>query len=147
MNTAVRIQQLPGSEAGSIINSFYEQEGKSHHRARDADLFFTAFIEDKIVGVCRFCREENTAMLRSMVVHEPLRSQKIGAKILASFALYVDQNNYRPTYCIPYDHLEKFYGLIGFKIIKEKDSPLFLQKRIQEYRNNSSNTYMLMRRD
>lgn len=142
----VRIQLIPGSEAASLVDPFYEQEGKSH-RARNSDLFFVAFIENIIVGVCRFCVEENTPMLRSMIIHAPLRSQKIGAKILESFARYLDENNYRPTYCIPYGHLGKFYGLIGFKIIKGEDAPAFLQERIQTYRKNSSDVFMFMRRD
>lgn len=146
MNRTVRIQLIPGSEAAPIVDAFYEQEGKSH-RARNSDLFFAAFIENTIVGVCRFCVEENTPLLRSMIIHAPLRSQKIGAKILESFARYLDKNNFRPTYCIPYGHLGNFYGLIGFKIINEEDAPAFLQERIQTYRKNSSDTFMFMRRD
>lgn len=145
--TSIQIRQIIGSEAAPIVDPFYAQEGRSHHRARDFDLFFAAFIENTIVGVCRFCVEENTPLLRSMVVHAPLRSQKIGVKILEDFALYLDKNSIGPTYCIPYGHLEKFYGLIGFKIIKEEDGPDFLQKRVQEYREKSSDTFMIMRRD
>jgi N-acetylglutamate synthase-like GNAT family acetyltransferase len=146
MNATVRIQLIPGFEAAPLVDPFYEQEGKNH-RARPSDLFFAAFIENTIVGVCRFCVEEKTPLLRSMVVHAPLRSQKIGATLLASFAHYLDQHNIRPTYCIPYGHLEKFYGQIGFKVINEKDAPAFLQERIQTYRKNSSDTFMFMRRD
>lgn len=146
MNTKVHIQLIPGSEAAPIVDAFYEQEGKSH-RARNSDLFFVAFIESKVVGVCRFCIEEKTPMLRSMIIHAPLRTQKIGSKLLESFAKYLDENNFRPTYCIPYGHLGKFYGLIGFKIIDEIDAPTFLQERIQTYRRNPSDTFMFMRRD
>lgn len=95
----------------------------------------------------RFCVEENTPLLRSMIVHAPLRAQKIGAKILESFALYLDENKIGPTYCLPYDHLGNFYGLIGFKIINDGEAPLFLQERVQNYRKNSSDPYMVMRRD
>ncbi|AHZ84798.1 hypothetical protein Bb109J_c2104 [Bdellovibrio bacteriovorus] len=142
----VYIKLIPGSEAASIVDAFYEQEGKTH-RARDTDLFFAAFIENTIVGICRFCIEENTPLLRSMIVHAPLRSQKIGAKILERFAQYLDENNHHPTYCIPYDHLENFYGLIGFKILKEEEATAFLQDRIQTYRKNTNDKFMFMRRD
>lgn len=145
-NSAVHIQLIEGFKATPIVDPFYEQEGKSH-RARSSDLFFAAFMENSIVGVCRFCVEEDTPLLRSMIIHEPLRSQKIGSKILESFAQYLDHNNFRSTYCIPYDHLGNFYGRIGFKIINEEDSPVFLQERIQEYRKKSSDSFMIMRRD
>ncbi len=146
VSTKVQIQLIPGSEQAQAIDAFYEQEGKTH-RARSSDLFFTAFIDNIIVGVCRFCIEEETPMLRSMVVHAPLRSKKIGAKILEHFEQYLKENKFGPTYCIPYDHLEKFYGRIGFKIIKEENSPAFLQERIQGYRSRSADAFMIMRRD
>ncbi len=146
MNTTVQIQLISGSEAVPIVDPFYEQEGKSH-RARNSDLFFAAFIDSTIVGVCRFCVEENTPMLRSMIVQTSLQSKKIGSKILEHFAEYLEKNNFRPTYCIPYDHLEKFYGHIGFKVIKEEDAPVFLQERIQGYRERNPEAFMIMRRD
>ncbi len=146
MKTTVCIQLIPGSEAAPLVDPFYKQEGKNH-RARDSDLFFAAFKENTIVGVCRFCIEEDTPLLRSMIIHAPLRSQKIGFKILESFAYYLDKNNFKPTYCVPYIHLETFYGRIGFKIIKEEDAPTFLQERVQTYRKNTTDMFMLMRRD
>lgn len=146
MNTTVRIQVIPGSEAAAIVDPFYEREGKTH-RARNSDLFFAAFIENNIVGVCRFCIEEDTPLLRSMIVHAPLRAQKIGARILESFASYLEKNSIRSTYCIPYEHLGKFYGLIGFKVIKEEDAPAFLQERILGYRERNPEAFMIMRRD
>jgi N-acetylglutamate synthase-like GNAT family acetyltransferase len=146
MDIMVRIQLIPGSKAAPIVDPFFEKEGKSY-RARDIDLFFTAFIENTIVGACRFCIEENTPLLRSMIIHAPLRSQKIGAKILESFARYLDENKFGPTYCLPYDHLGNFYGLIGFKIIKDEEAPEFLEERVQRYRKDSSDAYMVMRRD
>lgn len=145
MIESVRVELIPGSEAALIVDPFYEQEGKTH-RARSSDLFFSAFIENSIVGVCRFCIEEKTPMLRSMVIKSELRSQKIGSKILHSFAEYLDRNGFTSTYCIPYDHLKRFYGQIGFEIINEKEAPIFLQERIQNYREKSSEKFMIMRR-
>lgn len=145
MIESVRIELIPGIEAALIVDPFYEEEGKTH-RARSSDLFFAAFIERSIVGVCRFCIEEKTPMLRSMVIKSELRSQKIGSKILHSFAKHLDENGFKSTYCIPYDHLGGFYGQIGFEIIDEQDAPLFLQERIQTYRKNNPEKFMIMRR-
>lgn len=142
----VSIQLVSGDDATAIVDPFYAQEGKKH-RARKADLFFVAFLEGDVVGVCRYCLEQNTPLLRSMVVHAPLRSRKIGARILSRFAQYLDDNNLGPTYCIPYSHLDRFYGLAGFKVIKESDAPVFLQERIREYRGRSIDAFLIMRRD
>jgi hypothetical protein len=43
--------------------------------------------------------------------------------------------------CIPYGHLEKFYGRIGFKIIDEKDSPKFFKK---EFKNIAKNLLIFL---
>lgn len=145
MIESVRIELIPGIEAALIVDPFYEEEGKTH-RARSSDLFFAAFIENSVVGVCRFCVEEGTPLLRSMIVQSNLRSQKIGSKILKSFADYLDTNDVGPTFCIPYDHLGIFYSQIGFKIIREEDAPLFRQERIQTYRTNNPEKFMIMRR-
>lgn len=40
---------------------------KIHHRTRDIDLFFAAFLCNTIIGVCHFCIEENSPLLQSMV--------------------------------------------------------------------------------
>ena len=61
MNSTINIQLMPGSEAALVVDPFYEQEGKTH-RARNSDLFFAAFIENTIVGVCRFCIEVDTPL-------------------------------------------------------------------------------------
>ena len=145
MNTEVRIRLIQGSEAAPIVDPFYEQEGKNH-RARESDLFFAAFVEGSIVGVCRFCIEEDTPLLRSMVVHSKLRSNKIGSIILERFAEHLDENGFQNTYCVPYGHLGAFYGQIGFEVIKEEEAPLFLQERIETYRKNNPDSFMLMRR-
>jgi len=146
MDTAIFIKQIQGSEAAVLVDAFYASEGK-YYRARNSDLFFVAFIENTTVGTYRFCIEESTSMLHSMIIHASLRSQKICVKNFESFAKYLDQNNFKPTYCIPYGHLEKFYGIIGFKTINEMDAPSFLQERIQAYRAKSSDSFMPMRRD
>lgn len=146
MGENIRIEIISGLNGQEIIDPFYEQESKTH-RARNTDLFFAAFAGTKIVGVCRFCVEEKTPMLRSMVVHAPLRSNKIGSMILESFEQYLDKNNFSPTYCIPYAYLSRFYEQIGFKVIKEEDAPKFLQERIKDYRGRNSELFMIMRRD
>ena len=145
MNPNVEIKRLVGKEVAPLVDAFYEQEGKNH-RANPGDLFFVAYLDNKVVGLCRFCIEENTPLLRSMIVQSDLRAQKIGAKILESFENYLNENNIGPTYCIPYDHLEKFYSLINFKVVRDEDCPAFLQERIKKYRSNNQERFMMMKR-
>lgn len=129
----IEIKVIPGTEAASLVNPFYlSQSGKA--LARDFDLFFIAFKNAEVVGAVRYCEEENVPMLRSMMVREDQRGNGIGQHLLRAFEKHLVDNQIKNTFCLPYGHLGKFYGLIGFKVIAEENAPQFLQERLREYR-------------
>lgn len=129
----LEIKIIPGAEAAGLVNSFYQEHG-SKAVARDVDTFFVAFNGADVVGAVRFCVENDTPLLRTMMIHKDYRRQKIGQLLLAAFKEYLEKNQVRDTYCLPYAHLLEFYGSIGFKLIEEKKAPLFLQERLLQYR-------------
>lgn len=140
----VQIKIIQGAEASRIVNPFYMQHsGKA--LARDSDVFFVATLADEIVGAVRFCVEFDTPMLRSMMINERHRRQGIGRTLLQEFAGYLDGNAIRNTFCLPYGHLLKFYGAIGFELISEASIPPFLSERLVEYRKKPE-VFLCMRR-
>lgn len=141
----IEIKIIPGSEAVSLVNPFYvSQSGKPV--ARETDLFFVAFKNSEIVGSVRFCEEENTPMLRSMVIHADHRRNRIGQCLLQTFEKYLNDNKIKNTFCLPYGHLGEFYGSIGFKIVADENTaPQFLQDRLTEYRKKPE-IFMCMKR-
>ena len=48
-------------------------------------------------------------------------------------------------YCIPFTHLEKFYGSIGFRKVETELSPQFFQTRLIKYINAGYDCIMMMK--
>jgi N-acetylglutamate synthase-like GNAT family acetyltransferase len=140
---SVRIFRRTGKEAGPEVDAFYESE-KSNTRARDGDLFFLAYEGAKLLGAVRFCVEENTPMLRGMMIHSAHRKSGIGKALLRDFGEYLRQEKVENTFCLPYAHLENFYEAIGFR--KTAEMPAFLRERMKEY-NGRNLGVICMRRE
>lgn len=126
------IKRVTGLEWQKEIDTFYESQG-SDHRARVTDLFFVAVEDNQIIGVVRYCVEEGTSLLRSMLVHSEKRGKALGQQIIYDFERYLEENHIQETYCIAYSHLDKFYNIVGFKIIEPSEAPEFLYQRYLEY--------------
>ena len=146
----IEIKIHRGDSVKELVDAFYRKNG-SQGQARPDDLFFLAYKNSEIIGCVRFCEEEGTAMLRTMMIDETLRRQKIGHKLLLAFENYLNEKGVKNTLCIPYSHLEHFYGLAGFRAIAEKELPLFLQSRLVGYRSKAleaknGKTFSCMRR-
>ena len=139
----MKIRMLSGAEAQSLVDPLYERYG-FRARARAGDLFFLAEENDELLGTVRFCVEHNHPMLRSMMVREASRGTGVGQRLLGAFAEYLDTQNIRGVFCLPYTHLEKFYGKIGFR--RAEEMPEFLRARLAEY-NQPAPRMICMRRD
>jgi N-acetylglutamate synthase-like GNAT family acetyltransferase len=142
---SIRIEELLAPEARRIVTQLYEREGNGID-IRETDRFFVAFLDDEVAGSVRFCVEENTPMLRTMRVAEKFQGHGCGLKLLRAFAAFLDQNQIRDVFCLPYAHLEKFYGEIGFQTIDEKTAPAFLRERLRKYREKPGQ-YLCMKRE
>lgn len=129
----IAIRRLTGKPGIKLVVPFYEEHSKRPSLSEE-DLFFVAQKDDQVFGCFRFCFEENTAVLRSMVIHSEYRRHGIGTALLRNFEAYLNERKIRSTYCLPYTHLEGFYGQIGFQLIAESKTPFFLQSRLAEYR-------------
>jgi N-acetylglutamate synthase-like GNAT family acetyltransferase len=139
-----QIELREGRDVAKLVDSFYEFNGSSG-RARPDDLFFLAMSEDSLLGCVRYCVESTTPMLRTMQVHRDHRRQRIGLSLLTRFAEYLDAGDIRNVYCLPYPHLENFYGRVGFARVSPVDAPAFLQERLRVY-DPSGTLYICMRR-
>ena len=144
MKDKITIEIFNGKIAKKFVDPFYKAYDKPH-AARDTDIFFCAFINNEIIATVRFCEEENTPLLRSMLVHENYRSKGIGKDLLRKFELYLVTHKVKDTFCIPYLHLIKFYGSIGFEEIEASKAPSFLYERFLSYiKNYPDNSYSMM---
>lgn len=140
----ITIERRSGHEAKALVDPFYLKNG-SKGTARPDDLFILAFIGESPVGCVRYCVEEHIPMLRTMMIAVEFRGKGLGRRILREFALFLDENQVKNVHCLPYAHLEDFYGAIGFQKLSEFEIPPFLKERLETYRL-SGKKYLCMRR-
>lgn len=149
MASSVEIRVVKWPESAKIVDPFYASQGASHE-AREADLFFVASRGDEVLGAVRYCEEYGTSMLRSMMIAESDRRSGVGRLLLQAFENHLKSLGEPEAFCLPYSHLVGFYGLIGFELIVDESlAPLFLQKRLLEYRAkhiDSGQKFVCMRR-
>ena len=128
----VRITIAPGDQARALVDPFYEKHG-GRTRADDSDVYFIAECRGQVVGTARFCHEENTPMLRGMLVDNGCRHQGVGVVLLDAFDAYRKEKNIKGIYCVPDAKLESFYARIGFKPVSLSEMPEFLVLRKKGY--------------
>jgi N-acetylglutamate synthase-like GNAT family acetyltransferase len=135
-----------GKDARKWVDPFYQGLG-SKTRARDEDVFFYLKNGDVVTAAVRFCIEVDVALLRGMYVAPALQKRGIGSELLKAFEKYLVTHKVSPTYCIAYNHLEEFYGQIGFKFIEATTAPKFLNDRLMDYIQDRGNIFIIMKRD
>lgn len=123
---------------------FYAERGYGGGIAPD-DTVLLAERDGDLIGIVRLAPEEGEIVLRGMQVHPSFQRQGIGLHLLAAVASALGN---RTCYCIPYAHLEDFYGRIGFAAVDLADAPPFLRSRVEGYRVRfEGKEFLLMRRD
>jgi N-acetylglutamate synthase-like GNAT family acetyltransferase len=140
----MRIEAAPGHEVHQAVNTFYASNG-SNAKARPDDLFFLAMEGDSVIGCVRYCVENEVPMLRTMRVTQAWQRQGVGLALLTRFVGYIDEHRIRDVFCLPYSHLDRFYGLRGFMTLPIDQAPVFLQERLQIY-DPTGALYICMKR-
>ena len=104
----------------------------------------TAQKDEELIGVVRICPENGVLMLRGMEIKPEFQRQGIGSRMLGEVEKILQG---KECFGIPYEHLERFYGQIGFQKIDDKEAPSFLQNRITKYRQEYPDTrFILMKK-
>ena len=109
-----------------------------------AEAVFVAHRGATPVGIVRRTREQGVLMLRGMQVAPDAQRQGIGRQLLAAFEDALDDRE--PCWCIPFAHLTRFYGMIGFEECDEAEAPRFLQERLVDYRARGHVVCVMVRR-
>jgi N-acetylglutamate synthase-like GNAT family acetyltransferase len=123
------------------IAALYERCGYSGGLSAD-DTILVALRTEALVGVVRLCSENQVAVLRGMQVLPDFQRQGIGRALLDESLCRVDD---AACYCIPWSHLEQFYGSGGFERCESKNVPGFLAERFSLYAKQGRDV-ILMRR-
>jgi GNAT superfamily N-acetyltransferase len=121
--------ELVGNDGLAQVGEFYQAAsyggGVSEH-----DVILAAKSGGRMVGVVRLCTEEGVVVLRGMQVAPAFQRQGVGRALLARCIPYLEQG---VAYCLPYEHLVRFYGQAGFRPAATDELPLFLARRLAGY--------------
>lgn len=135
---AIRIADAGEKER---IEAFYTSEQR-RVEVHVADQFVLAENNGSLVGVVRLCREEGEYVLRTMFVNEAFRGKGLGREMLQVFKPLIEG---KVCYCLPFSHLEPFYGTIGFQSIAIELAPPHLQQRLAKYIGEGLDMIAMMR--
>ena len=122
----MKIEVASGREVQQAVDAFYSSNG-SDAKARPDDLFFLAMEEESMIGCVRYCVENEVPMLRTMRVARAYQRQGVGLAMLTRFVHYLDEHQIRNVFCLPYAHLDRFYGLRGFVSLPANEAPARLR--------------------
>jgi N-acetylglutamate synthase-like GNAT family acetyltransferase len=101
------------------------------------DTVITAQKHGRIVGIVRLCPEEGVLVLRGMEIAPACQRRGIGTKMLGALGGLIGE---RACWGVALDHLETFYGRIGFRFVPIEQAPRHLQKRIRQYTEHNAAT-------
>jgi len=118
-----------GADARVEVECFYLCELRREVTLAPEQQVFAARENGVVVGALRLCPEADTLLLRTVVVAEGLRGRGIGRVMLEAASAAIGA---RECWCFPWEHLEGFYGRIGFRRTSRGDVPSLLEHRLAE---------------
>ncbi|GLS91418.1 hypothetical protein GCM10007916_24870 [Psychromonas marina] len=124
------------------LSDFYLQCGYGGD-VSPADEVFYVMDENKLVAVLRLALEEGVCILRGMQVLPCLRGNNLGRQLLS----YMIENlpaQHPAVFCLPHQHLTRFYQHAGFMIATPKTVPNFLIARRAKYIKKGLNIEMMV---
>lgn len=138
MSAGIRIGQTSDTDR---ILSLYESLGY-RQGISPADTVWIAEASAEPIGIVRIAPEFGVLVLRGMRVAEPWRRRGLGTRMLRIVETWLAG---RDCYCVPYSHLPRFYGQIGFKEITPESAPPFLAARLTGYQRKGLNVILMAR--
>ena len=129
MSPDISIHVKSAPEVSKQANAFYRLCGSSA-TVEKGDTIIFAVHNGEMIGIVRLCHEHGLDVLRTMRVRSDFQRQGVGLEMLQYFKEVVNSKGISKLFCLPYDHLESFYGSIGFKKIEFTAAPTHLQERL-----------------
>ena len=124
------------------LNLFYREQGY-HSGWSNAERAFIATNNDEIVGSVKVETCNEVSILRGMYITKEYQGKGLGTAFINHIEPILNET---VSYCIPFSHLGKFYGQIGFQSINPDSFPMSL---VQRYRGYEKHGYKIiaMRRE
>ena len=137
---AIKIDAM-GASGLAEVSEFYDTVGYGGG-VSPSDVIIVARSAGRMLGAVRLCTEGGVMVLRGMHVTPALHGKGIGRVLLDHCVPYLDRG---PAYCVPYEHLVKFYGQVGFVVALPASLPAFLAERLAGYTAANRRTLAMRR--
>jgi GNAT superfamily N-acetyltransferase len=108
--------------------AFYTVCGYGGAPIEKSDIVVLARLDETIIGIVRLCRSPGRLWLRGMQVLSEFRRTGVGTALLDTLNSAMQG---QPTYCLPYAHLDRFYGRAGFAVCDADSMPADLAARLE----------------
>lgn len=125
---SMEIERATESELAPV-GAFYESVGYAGG-VLPSDTVLVVRERGEIVGAVRLCEERECLLLRGMYIDPSRRRSGVGRSLLLATESAMGD---RECWCVPFTHLRRFYGLVGFEEVAAADAPSFLVERRAEY--------------
>ncbi|MGR5150213.1 GNAT family N-acetyltransferase [Photobacterium alginatilyticum] len=111
------------------LNQFYRELGYHSGWSR-SERAFIATNDDEIVGSVKVEVVNGFSVLRGMYVAKGYQGNGCGTEFLKHIEPILNETI---SYCMPFSHLGKFYGQIGFQPVNPDSFPEYLAQRYRGY--------------
>ncbi len=118
-----------GSGELRIAEAFYRSLSTSISLHPDETVLLARHTGN-IIAAVRLAPEHGVLVLRTMRVHPDWQQRGIGTALLLRLAPVLGS---RECFCLPWKHLQGFYGQAGFETVKAAGLPPFLRERLRQY--------------
>lgn len=112
------------------VKAFYTSLRRSPDAAPDDFILLAEDDDGKVVAAVRLCHESGYLILRGMLIAHGYRRQGLGKRMLRVLEPHMRDQD---CFCLPYAHLEAFYGTVGFEQVADADLPDFFRARLAKY--------------
>jgi len=125
------------------LSGFYLECGYGGEFDSSDDVYYVSK-NGTIVGVVRIAYEYGFYILRGMQVLPLMRGNQIGRELLEYLEDHLSKYS-NSCFCLPHEHLNTFYGAIGFKPLSDCFAPEFIRVRKEQYSERGLKISLLYR--
>lgn len=97
------------------VNKFYKSQ-QHKGKANGEDVVFVIWYEGELVGAVRLVPYDHFYWLRSLYIKEALRGKGLGLELLNFVKRSLEGPFKKDIHCFPYEHLQSFYSLGGYRL-------------------------------
>jgi GNAT superfamily N-acetyltransferase len=139
-NSMVTAREAKTSELPAVVDLYKRMRYSGTIAAGDHVL--VAVANEQVVGAVRLCKEFGTSVLRGMYILNDYQRQGVGTILLRESEKHLADGS---CYCIPYRHLESFYGQCAFETIDVAKAPQGLIERLEQYKAKGFDVILMKR--